>query len=44
MALPPADTVIVYGKTQPEAGAHGITAFVIEKGMKVGWLRTCLTS
>jgi alkylation response protein AidB-like acyl-CoA dehydrogenase len=32
---PVASTLIVYAKTQPGAGAHGITAFVIEKGMKV---------
>ncbi|KAF5841387.1 isovaleryl-CoA dehydrogenase, partial [Dunaliella salina] len=31
---PKADTLIVYGKTQPERGAQGITAFCIEKGMK----------
>jgi isovaleryl-CoA dehydrogenase len=28
---PQADTVIVYAKTDPQAGPHGITAFVIEK-------------
>ncbi|MFQ3596652.1 MAG: isovaleryl-CoA dehydrogenase [Sphingomonadaceae bacterium] len=31
---PHADTLIVYGKTDPEAGARGITAFLIERGMK----------
>lgn len=31
-----AGTLIVYAKTQPDAGAHGITAFIIERGMKVG--------
>src|SRR5437763_2089988 len=31
---PDADTLVVYGKSDPEAGARGITAFVIEKGMK----------
>eukprot|EP00884_Botryococcus_braunii_P019316 jgi/Botrbrau1/6068/Bobra.177_1s0008.1 len=31
---PVASTLIVYAKTQPEAGPHGITAFIIEKGMK----------
>ena len=31
---PDADTLVVYGKTDPEAGAKGITAFLIEKGMK----------
>jgi isovaleryl-CoA dehydrogenase len=29
-----ADTLVVYGKTRPEAGSGGITAFIIEKGMK----------
>ncbi|WP_166143541.1 isovaleryl-CoA dehydrogenase [Methylosinus sp. RM1] len=36
---PNADVVIVYGKTDPGAGAHGITAFIIEKGFK-GFERT----
>ena len=27
-----ADILVVYAKTRPEAGAHGITAFVVEKG------------
>ena len=31
---PNADTLVVYAKTDPGAGKHGITAFVIEKGMK----------
>jgi isovaleryl-CoA dehydrogenase len=31
---PEAEVLIVYAKTAPEAGARGITAFVIEKGMK----------
>ncbi|WP_400765668.1 isovaleryl-CoA dehydrogenase [Methylosinus sporium] len=31
---PNADVVIVYGKTEPAAGAHGITAFIIEKSFK----------
>ncbi|MDF1722041.1 MAG: isovaleryl-CoA dehydrogenase [Minwuia sp.] len=31
---PTADTLVVYGKTDPEAGPRGITAFIIEKGMK----------
>ena len=31
---PNADTLIVYAKTDPGAGKHGITAFIIEKGMK----------
>jgi isovaleryl-CoA dehydrogenase len=31
---PHADTLIVYGKTDPEAGPRGITAFLIERGMK----------
>lgn len=30
-----ADTLIVYAKTNPEAGPHGISAFIIEKGMAV---------
>jgi len=30
---PDADTLVVYAKTDPNAGAHGITAFLIEKGM-----------
>jgi len=29
---PDADTLVVYGKTDPEAGSHGITAFLIENG------------
>ena len=29
---PEADTLVVYGKTDPEAGSHGITAFLVEKG------------
>ncbi|GAB4401937.1 MAG: isovaleryl-CoA dehydrogenase [Rhodoferax sp.] len=31
---PDADTLVVYAKTEPDAGAKGITAFLIEKGMK----------
>ncbi len=31
---PGADVLVVYAKTDPEAGSHGITAFLIEKGMK----------
>jgi isovaleryl-CoA dehydrogenase len=30
---PDADTLVVYAKTKPQAGAHGITAFIIEKTM-----------
>ena len=30
---PQADTLVVYAKTEPAAGARGITAFLIEKGM-----------
>jgi len=30
-----ASTLVVYAKTQPDDGAHGITAFLIEKGMQV---------
>jgi len=29
-----ADTLVVYAKTEPQAGAKGITAFILEKGMK----------
>ena len=29
-----ADTLVVYAKTRPDAGSGGITAFLIEKGMK----------
>ena len=31
---PVADTLVVYAKTDPAAGPRGITAFIIEKGMK----------
>lgn len=31
---PDADTLIVYGKTDPEAGSKGMTAFIVEKGTK----------
>jgi len=31
---PDADVLVVYAKTDPEAGSRGITAFIIEKGMK----------
>ncbi len=31
---PDADTTVVYAKTEPELGARGVTAFLIEKGMK----------
>ena len=31
---PNADTLVVYAKTDPGAGKHGITSFIIEKGMK----------
>ncbi|MGE0045980.1 MAG: isovaleryl-CoA dehydrogenase [Hyphomonadaceae bacterium] len=31
---PHADTLVVYAKTDPDAGARGITAFLIERGMK----------
>ena len=30
---PDASTLVVYAKTDPDAGAHGITAFIIEKEM-----------
>ena len=31
---PDADVLVVYAKTDPEAGPRGITAFLIEKGFK----------
>ncbi len=31
---PDADVLVVYAKTDPESGPRGITAFLIEKGMK----------
>ena len=31
---PLAETLVVYAKTDPAAGARGITAFIIERGMK----------
>jgi len=31
---PNADTLVVYAKTEPGAGKHGITAFIIERGME----------
>ena len=31
---PHADTLVVYAKTDPTAGSRGITAFIVEKGMK----------
>lgn len=31
---PDADTLVVYAKTDPGAGAKGITAFIVEKSMK----------
>jgi isovaleryl-CoA dehydrogenase len=31
---PDADVLVVYAKTDPEAGPRGITAFLIEKGLK----------
>jgi len=31
---PDADTLVVYAKTDPQANAKGITAFIIEKGFK----------
>jgi len=30
---PDADTLVVYAKTEPQLGARGVTAFLIEKGM-----------
>ncbi|GAA5071931.1 isovaleryl-CoA dehydrogenase [Roseibacterium beibuensis] len=31
---PDADTLVVYAKTDPEAGSKGITAFIVERSMK----------
>ena len=31
---PDADTLVVYAKTEPDIGAAGITAFIVEKGMR----------
>jgi isovaleryl-CoA dehydrogenase len=31
---PDADTLVVYAKTDPSAGARGITAFIVEKGFR----------
>ena len=31
---PDADTLVVYAKSEPELGARGVSAFLIEKGMK----------
>jgi len=31
---PEAETIVVYAKTDPNAGPRGITAFLVEKGMK----------
>ena len=31
---PDADTLVVYAKTEPELKQKGVTAFIIEKGMK----------
>ena len=31
---PVADTLVIYAKTDPTAGSRGITAFIVEKGMK----------
>ena len=31
---PDTDTLVVYAKTDPEAGAKGITTFIVEKSMK----------
>jgi alkylation response protein AidB-like acyl-CoA dehydrogenase len=32
---PDANVLVVYAKTDMSKGAHGITAFIVEKGMKV---------
>ena len=31
---PDADVMVVYAKTEPQLGARGVTAFLVEKGMK----------
>ena len=31
---PDADTMVVYAKSEPQLGARGVTAFIVEKGMK----------
>ena len=31
---PDADTMVVYAKTDPQMGARGVTAFIVEKGMQ----------
>lgn len=31
---PCVDTLVVYGKTDPDAGARGITAFIVERGFR----------
>ena len=31
---PVADVLVVYAKTDPEAGAHGISAFIVERGFR----------
>lgn len=31
---PDADTIVVYAKTKPDAGKHGITAFIVERAFK----------
>jgi isovaleryl-CoA dehydrogenase len=31
---PDADVMVVYAKTEPELGARGVTAFIVEKGMQ----------
>lgn len=38
---PDADVLIVYAKTNPEAGAHGITAFLVEKVTNT-WAGICV--
>jgi alkylation response protein AidB-like acyl-CoA dehydrogenase len=32
-----ADIFIVYAKTNPSAGRHGITSFIVERGLHVSW-------
>lgn len=35
-----ADTIVVYTKTDPERGARGITAFIVEKGFEGSFIAT----
>ncbi|MFD1810380.1 acyl-CoA dehydrogenase family protein [Gemmobacter lanyuensis] len=41
---PDADVLVVYAKTDPQAGSRGITAFIVEKTMKGSAPRPISTS